>query len=116
MEISVGRIVDYRVGYDEFVKLRVERREQQLRAYENQQKEIADIKDFIERFRYKPTKSGSGSEPHKAVGKDCAYRGGRGGQFVAPLKVSALPKKRRFSSNMQRRGKKLWRPFDFLGC
>mgnify|MGYP002524184399 CR=1 FL=1 len=57
MEISVGRIVDYRVGYDEFVKLRAERREQQLRAYENQQKEIADIKDFIERFRYKPTKA-----------------------------------------------------------
>ena len=43
--------------YDEFVKLRAERREQQLRAYENQQKEIADIKDFIERFRYKPTKA-----------------------------------------------------------
>ncbi len=57
MEISVGKIVDYRVGYDEFVKLRAERREQQLRAYENQQKEIADIKDFIERFRYKPTKA-----------------------------------------------------------
>ena len=57
MEISVGRITDYRVGYDEFVKLRAERREQQLRAYENQQKEIADIKDFIERFRYKPTKA-----------------------------------------------------------
>ena len=45
------------VKYDDYVNLRAERREQQLRAYENQQKEIADIKDFIERFRYKPTKA-----------------------------------------------------------
>ncbi len=57
LEISCGKITDYKVKYDEFVKLRKERREQQLRAYENQQKEIADIKDFIERFRYKPTKA-----------------------------------------------------------
>ena len=57
LEISCGRIIDYKVGYDEYVQLRAERREQQLRAYENQQKEIADMKDFIERFRYKPTKA-----------------------------------------------------------
>ena len=57
LEISCGRAIDYRVKYDEYVILRAERREQQLRAYENQQKEIADIKDFIERFRYKPTKA-----------------------------------------------------------
>ena len=57
LEISCGKVVDYRVKYDEYVKLRAERREQQIRAYENQQKEIADIKDFIERFRYKPTKA-----------------------------------------------------------
>lgn len=57
MEISCGKITDYKVKFDEFMKLRKERREQQLRAYENQQKEIADIKDFIERFRYKPTKA-----------------------------------------------------------
>lgn len=57
LEISCGKVVDYKVAYDEFVKLRAERREQQLRAYENQQKEIADIKDFIERFRYKATKA-----------------------------------------------------------
>lgn len=57
LEISCGRVVDYRVKYDEYVKMRAERREQQLRAYENQQKEIADIKEFIERFRYKPTKA-----------------------------------------------------------
>ena len=57
LEISCGKITDYKVKYDEYVKLRAERREQQLRAYENQQKEIADIKDFIERFRYKPTKA-----------------------------------------------------------
>ena len=57
LEISCGRVVDYRVKYDEYVVLRQERREQQLRAYENQQKEIADMKDFIEKFRYKPTKA-----------------------------------------------------------
>ena len=57
LEISCGRVIDYRVKYDEYVVLRKERREQQLRAYENQQKEMADIRDFVERFRYKPTKS-----------------------------------------------------------
>ena len=57
LEISCGKITDYKVKYDEFVRLRAERREQQLRAYENQQKEMADIRDFIERFRYKPTKA-----------------------------------------------------------
>ena len=57
LEISCGRIVDYKVRYDEYVRLRAERREQQLRAYENQQKEMADMRDFIERFRYKATKA-----------------------------------------------------------
>jgi len=57
MEISCGQITDYRVKYDEYVVLRKERREQQLRAYENQQKEIAEMKDFIEHFRYKATKA-----------------------------------------------------------
>lgn len=57
LEISCGRIYDYKVKYDEYLMLRAERHDQQMRAYENQQKEIADIKDFIERFRYKPTKA-----------------------------------------------------------
>ena len=57
IEISCGTIYDYRVKYDEFVRLRRERREQQLRAYENQQREIAETREFIERFRYKPTKA-----------------------------------------------------------
>ena len=57
LEISCGKIIDYRVKYDEYVVLRRERREQQLRAYENQQKEMADIRDFVERFRYKATKA-----------------------------------------------------------
>lgn len=57
IEISCGRIYDYKLPYDKFMESRKERREQQLRAYENQQKEIADIKEFIERFRYKPTKA-----------------------------------------------------------
>ena len=57
IEISCGRIYDYKVRYDEYVNLRVERREQQLRAYENQQREIADIRQFVDRFRYQATKA-----------------------------------------------------------
>ena len=57
IELTCGRAVDYKVKYDQYVVLRAERREQKLRAYENQQKEIADMRDFIERFRYKPTKA-----------------------------------------------------------
>ena len=69
IEISCGTIHDYKVKYDEYVRLRAERREQQIRAYENQQKEIADIKDFIERFRYKPTKSNQVQSRIKALEK-----------------------------------------------
>ena len=57
LEISCGRLYDYKVNYDQYVDLRAERREQQLRAYENQQKEIADIQAFIDRFRYQATKA-----------------------------------------------------------
>ncbi|MBS5613178.1 MAG: ABC-F family ATP-binding cassette domain-containing protein [Prevotella buccalis] len=57
IEITCGHIEDYKVKYDQYVVLRAERREQQLRAYENQQKEIADTKAFIERFRYQATKA-----------------------------------------------------------
>ena len=57
LEINCGHVIDYKVKYDEYIILRKERREQQLRAYENQQKEIADTKAFIERFRYKATKA-----------------------------------------------------------
>ncbi len=57
LEITCGKLWDYKVPYDQYVVLRAERREQQLRAYENQQKEIADTKAFIERFRYQATKA-----------------------------------------------------------
>jgi ATP-binding cassette subfamily F protein 3 len=57
IEISLGKIYDYKVGYTKYLEIREEQREQQLRAYENQQKMIADTQDFIERFRYKPTKA-----------------------------------------------------------
>ncbi|MEG0454283.1 MAG: ABC-F family ATP-binding cassette domain-containing protein [Bacteroides sp.] len=57
IEITCGQIHDYRVKYDEYVVLRKDRREQQLRAYENQQKQIEDTEAFIERFRYKATKA-----------------------------------------------------------
>ena len=57
LEISCGKIYDYKVKYDEYVNLRAERREQQLHALENQQKEIAEARAFIERFRYQATKA-----------------------------------------------------------
>ena len=57
LEISCGQVIDYKVKYDEYVVLRKERREQQLRAFENQQKEVADMRAFIERFRYQATKA-----------------------------------------------------------
>ena len=57
LEIELGKIYDYKVKYNEYVQLRKERREQQLRAYENQQKKLADTEAFIERFRYKATKA-----------------------------------------------------------
>ncbi|MDM8161306.1 ABC-F family ATP-binding cassette domain-containing protein [Labilibaculum sp. K2S] len=57
VEISVGKIYDYKVPYSQYVVLHAERREQQMKAYINQQKQIKDTEDFIERFRYKATKS-----------------------------------------------------------
>lgn len=57
IEINLGKIYDYNVNYSKFVVLRAERIEQQMRAYRNQQKQIADTEEFIERFRYKATKS-----------------------------------------------------------
>ncbi len=57
IEISLGKIYDYNVNYSHFVQLRQERIEQQMRAYQNQQKQIADTEQFIERFRYKATKA-----------------------------------------------------------
>ena len=67
LEITCGHVEDYRVKYDEYLVLRKERREQQLRAYENQQKEIADTKAFIERFRYQAT--------YPTIREDCTDRG-----------------------------------------
>ena len=57
IEISLGKIYDYSVNYSKYVELRAERLEQQIRAYRNQQKQIQETEDFIERFRYKATKS-----------------------------------------------------------
>ncbi|MDR3268605.1 MAG: ABC-F family ATP-binding cassette domain-containing protein [Tannerella sp.] len=69
IEIELGKIYDYKVKYTEYVTLRRERREQQLRAYENQQKKIADTEAFIERFRYKATKSVQVQSRIKQLGK-----------------------------------------------
>ena len=57
IEISLGKIYDYNVNYSKYIELRIERHEQQVRAYENQQKMIQETEDFIDRFRYKATKA-----------------------------------------------------------
>lgn len=69
IEIELGKIYDYKVKYSEYVVLRKERREQQLRAFENQQKMLADTEAFIERFRYKATKSAQVQSRIKQLGK-----------------------------------------------
>lgn len=69
VEIELGKIYDYKVKYSEYVVLRQERREQQLRAYENQQKKLADTEAFIERFRYKASKSVQVQSRIKQMGK-----------------------------------------------
>ncbi len=57
VELSLGKVYDYKVSYSKYVELRAERRAQQLAAYENQQRMIGKTEEFIEKFRYKPTKS-----------------------------------------------------------
>jgi ATP-binding cassette subfamily F protein 3 len=57
LELSLGKIYDYKANYSQYLRLKAERREQQLAAFQNQQKLIADTQEFIERFRYKPTKA-----------------------------------------------------------
>ncbi|MCR5569874.1 MAG: ATP-binding cassette domain-containing protein [Paludibacteraceae bacterium] len=69
IEISCGHIYDYKVPYTKFMELRKERREQQMRAFENQQKAIADTEEFIERFRYKATKAVQVQSRIKALNK-----------------------------------------------
>ncbi|MDR1371320.1 MAG: ABC-F family ATP-binding cassette domain-containing protein [Dysgonamonadaceae bacterium] len=69
IEISLGKIYDYRVNYSKYVVLRKERREQQSRAYENQQKQIEDTEAFIERFRYKASKAVQVQSRIKQLGK-----------------------------------------------
>lgn len=69
IEISLGRIYDYNTNYSKYVELRKERHEQQVRAYENQQRMIQDTEDFIERFRYKATKAVQVQSRIKQLGK-----------------------------------------------
>ena len=73
LEISCGKIYDYKVNYSQFVELRKERVEQQMRAYENQQKQIADIKRVRRAVPLQTLKSRSGAEPHKTTGQDGSY-------------------------------------------
>ncbi|MDR1121387.1 MAG: ABC-F family ATP-binding cassette domain-containing protein [Dysgonamonadaceae bacterium] len=69
IEISLGKIYDYRVNYSKYVVLRKERKEQQMRAFENQQKQIQDTEAFIEKFRYKATKAVQVQSRIKQLGK-----------------------------------------------
>ncbi len=67
LEITCGRVEDYKVKYDEYVVLRAERREQQLRAYENQQRKFADIKEFHRAVSLQAYQGGSGAEQNQAA-------------------------------------------------
>ena len=88
IEIVLREIHDYKVHYSKYVELCKERREQQLRAYENQQKQIKDTVEFIERFRYKPTKSNQVQSRIKQLEK-LERIGGPSGHHTPQHQVSA---------------------------
>ena len=110
IEIELGKIYDYKVKYSEYVELRKERREQQLRAFENQQKKLADTEAFIERFRYKATKSVQVQSRIKQLEKVERIE-------VDEVDTAMLSLKFRFlSGDCGRCGQALWRPSDFRAC
>ena len=115
IEISCGRIADYKAKYDDFVRLREERREQQLRAYENQQKEIADIKDFIERFRYKPTKAVQVQSRIKQLEKIVPIVVDEVDRSSLHLKFPPCSRTGDYA-NLRRSAKRLWFPLRFPRC
>ena len=89
IEISLGKATDYKVPYSRYVELRNERRQQQMAAYLNQQKMIEQTEDFIERFRYKPTKSNQVQSRIKQLEEDRAHRDRRGRPRHAEHQISA---------------------------
>ena len=117
VELSLGKIYDYKVSYSKYVVLRAERRAQQLAAYENQQRMIEKTEEFIEKFRYKPTKSNQVQSRIKQLERSNARgRGGRPGD--AQYQVPPAPRSGQIvaeidpldlNGNMRRR-KRLSRP------
>ena len=122
IEISLGKIYDYNVNYSKYVELRKERREQQIRAYENQQKMIADTEEFIERFRYKATKAVQvqsrikHAKPHQATGESRTHRN-RLGRYLTPApEISSRTSFRRLSHHRGKPSESLRRPPRVRPC
>ncbi len=116
IEISCGRIYDYKVSYTPFVKLREERLQQQMRAYENQQKLIADTKDFIERFRYKATKAVQVQSRIKQLEKIVPIEVDEVDTSRLHLKFPPCPALGRLSHHFGGRRENIWRPPRVRKC
>ncbi len=108
IEITCGQIYDYKVKYDEFVVLRKERREQQLRAYENQQKQIQDTEDFIERFRYKATKAVQVQSRIKQLEKIERIEVDEEDNSSLRLKFPPASRSGKLSGDLRRRAQSVW--------
>ena len=116
IEISLGRIYDYQVNYSRYVVLRQERLEQQMRAYENQQKQIQDTEAFIERFRYKATKSVQVQSRIKQLAKLERVGSGRSGYLSVESKIPTGASFGRLSHYRRRGRKELWQSCGFFEC
>ena len=103
IEVTLGRIYDYRASYSQYLELRKERRQQQMKQYEEQQKMIAETRDFIERFKGTYSKNTPGAEPRKNARKAPTHRGRRGGYKPPPTEVSAFTTKRSIPRPDERR-------------
>ena len=90
IEVTMGRIYDYKVNYSQYLQLRKDRREQQQKAYDEQQKFIAETKEFIERFKGTYFKDVAGAEPCQNAGEAGIARSGRGGYFCIATEIPAF--------------------------
>ena len=110
IEVTMGRIYDYKVNYSQYLVLRKERREQQMKQYEEQQKMIQETKDFIERFK------GTYAEPGKNARKAGTDRGRRRRYIGTPPEIPAFATQWKLSGHYGRSGKNVWKPHRIPQC
>ncbi len=115
IEVTMGRIYDYKVNYSQYLELRKERREQQQKAYDDQQKFIAETKEFIERFR-DILKDVAGAEPRKDAGETGTAGSGRRRHFCVAPQIPSLPPFGQLSRHHGRGREKLRRPRGLQEC